>query len=344
MNREAITYLKSVFESGKLEHDIPSYKGVPYKALLVEPNSEMGFNIPYIMIIPMCPNINNQLVVESNNKESNLQDVVLEQGIETALKLVGRTRGKPSPVVVPLIPSLSPNSPYFQQLSVECFSVPIEDPLYRIDEQVKNIINHSKMVAEEITGVEMRDKVFLNGYSSSGVFAQRFSLLHPEIVETACIGGASGSIPVVSKDLPYPLGLMDYEALTGSEFDYKNYLNISFTYYVGELEDYRKFPTRFDEANNNAPMHDMSYFERSVPEDAGYMQRQMLGYNLLERAENTVAYLQDCGITINHTIIPGRAHNNIEGTDIKGVNEEGDSIVETTYLNSLLKSDDKQQN
>ena len=33
---------------------------------------------------------------------------------------------------------------------------------------------------------KVNDKIFLNGYSSSAVFAQRFSLIHPEIIETAC--------------------------------------------------------------------------------------------------------------------------------------------------------------
>ena len=59
----------------------------------------------------------------------------------------------------------------------------------------------SKSIIENETGKTVQDKIFLNGYSSSGVFAQRFALLHPDIVETACIGGASGSIPIPTEKL-----------------------------------------------------------------------------------------------------------------------------------------------
>ena len=54
-------------------------------------------------------------------------------------------------------------------------------------------------------GTKVNDKIFLNGYSSSGYFAQRFSLIHPELIDTACIGGSSGSIPIPNTDLDdYP--------------------------------------------------------------------------------------------------------------------------------------------
>ena len=60
-------------------------------------------------------------------------------------------------------------------------------------------------------GLITKDRIFLNGYSSSGVFAQRFALLHPEIVETACIGGASGSIPIPTEKIAYPIGIANYD-------------------------------------------------------------------------------------------------------------------------------------
>ena len=93
------------------------------------------------------------------------------------------------------------------------------------------------------------------------------------------------------EDLSYPLGIADYEELTGRSFDMKSYQQIKFRYYVGSLEDTRKTSERFDENGNLAPMHDMSYFDRSVPKEEGRKEREMFGKNLIERSKKK---LQSC--------------------------------------------------
>ncbi len=98
------------------------------------------------------------------------------------------------------------------------------------------------------------------------------------------------------EDLSYPLGIADYEELTGRSFDMKSYQQIKFRYYVGSLEDTRKTSERFDENGNLAPMHDMSYFDRSVPKEEG------------------------------------RTHNNFNG---HGVNELRDLFIKETYRKTL---------
>lgn len=158
--------------------------------------------------------------------------------------------------------------------------------------------------------VNLNDKIFLNEYSSSGCFAQRFSLIHPELIDTACIGGASGSIPIPNLD--YPLGIKNYEELFGKKFDIEEYKKITFNYYVGSLECETKSSDRTDENGNLAPMHDMSYFDRSVPTDVGESYRKRLGQDMFERAKNIIEILRNIGINISHTIIPNTAHNDQE--------------------------------
>ena len=143
-------------------------------------------------------------------ESENLQEII-EQGAQTGIRLAQLTRDLPCPILVPLIPSYK-DYPYLQQLSQECFSLSTDDKNYRIDEQVVRIINKAKSILEKERGLVVKDRIFLNGYSSSGVFAQRFALLHPNIVETACIGGASGSIPIPTKKIAYPIGIADYES------------------------------------------------------------------------------------------------------------------------------------
>lgn len=330
-NGKFIKYVSNELVNGK-DMEIESVlNGVPYKIMFLAIDSDNGINIPSILAIPLSNEVNNQIVVEANNLESEDSKKILEQGIQTGYRLACLTRDLPAPIIIPLIPSHI-NYPYLQQLSTECFDIPKGDKNYRIDEQVVRIINKSKAILKNEVGLTASDKIFLNGYSSSGVFAQRFALLHPDVVETACIGGASGSIPVPTKDLSYPLGIADYEQLTEKEFDFENYSKIKFRYYVGELETQNKSNTRVDDFGNLAPMHDMSYFNRSVPVDVGKKQREIFGKDMFSRAERTIQVLKSLGIDIQHEIILGRGHNNIDGI---GVNELGDKIISDTYKNTI---------
>ena len=167
-------------------------------------------------------------------------------------------------------------------------------------------------------------------------FAQRFALLHPEIVETACIGGASGSIPIPTEKIPYPIGIANYEELTGKKFDLESYSKIKFRYYVGELETQNKSDSRVDDLGNPAPMHDMSYFNRSVPIEVGKQQREALGREMFCRAKKTIEILQSLGIDVQHKIILGRSHNNRSGT---GVNELGDKFINDTYKSTIVNKE-----
>lgn len=331
-NDKFIKYVSNELVNGK-DIEIESVlNGVPYKIMFLAIDSDNGINIPSILAIPLSNEVNNQIIVEANNLESEDSKKILEQGIQTGYRLACLTRDLPAPIIIPLIPSHK-NYPYLQQLSIECFDIPKGDKNYRIDEQVVRIINKSKAILKNEVGLTASDKIFLNGYSSSGVFAQRFALLHPDVVKTACVGGASGSIPVPIKDLSYPLGIADYEQLTGKEFDFENYSKIKFRYYVGELETQNKSNTRVDDFGNLAPMHDMSYFNRSVPVDVGKKQREIFGKDMFSRAKRTIQVLKSLGIDIQHEIILGRGHNNIDGI---GVNELGDKIISDTYKNSIV--------
>jgi len=116
------------------------------------------------------------------------------------------------PIVVPIVPCLK-GLPDFQQMSVES----VID--FKIHEKVKDCIDSARLEIEQITGKNVQDRIFLSGYSASGLFAQRFALAYPEMINRALIGGAAGTIPVPTKKLKYPIGIQDYETVFGKEFD-----------------------------------------------------------------------------------------------------------------------------
>lgn len=323
------------FESLKTESNVEfnySNWGKEYTVQIVYPNDISNYNIPYILVLPKNMKENCILAVESNNLETENSDDLLNNGLLTAHKLVQQLKDNDNPVLIPIVPSVKNGIPYYQQLSKECFSIPSAHPFYRIDLQVLNIINEVKQNLSD--KINLRDKIFLNGYSSSGVFAQRFALLHPEIVDTLCIGGASGSIPVPILELGYPLGIADYYEITGKQFDLEVYSQIKFRYDIGQFEDKRKTSERYDESGNFAPMHDMSYFDRSVPITVGKKQREMFGTNIFERSKNEISCMKQMGIDIEQTIFEGRTHNNASGI---GVNELGDAFINRAYEEALME-------
>lgn len=289
-----------------------------YHIFCIPPNAERGINIPSIIIVPQNDTIYNQVVLQVNDCDvNNLPEMIINGGI-VGNQLMAITKESYAPMVIPLLPAMTENGIYFQQLSKECFELPDTDIYYRIDEQVIRIINEAKTILEGKFGIKSSDKIFLNGYSSSAVFAQRFSLIHPEMIEAACIGGAIGSIPVPSRSIGYPIGIEDFEKLFGKKFNMDAYSKIKFRYYVGELETAMKADNRVDDDGMPAPMHDMSYFDKSVPTEIGRRQREVLGKDIFARANKTIEILKKQGIDMDLTIIPGRSHNDKSGI---GVNE-----------------------
>ena len=217
------------------------------------------------------------------------------------------------PIVVPIVPSLK-GFPDFQQMSVES----VRD--FQIHEKVKECIDDARMQIEQITGKKVQDKIFLSGYSASGVFAQRFALAYPEIINRALIGGAAGTIPVPTKKLKYPVGIQDYETLFGKEFDPEAYKKIQFAYYVGEREGAKagNYDINGDKITSDnqipAPMHDMSFRGVTTPKDVGVEQRRLLGQTLNERYKNAIEANKRYGIDMEGIVVSGSSHRHIHNS------------------------------
>jgi pimeloyl-ACP methyl ester carboxylesterase len=81
----------------------------------------------------------------------------------------------------------------------------------------------------------------MSGYSAGGMFTQRYALLHPERLLAISAGQCGGylTLPVPHYDnyrLDWPLGINDFDSLTGQSFDMDAYKNIPQFIYVGDLE------------------------------------------------------------------------------------------------------------
>ena len=116
-----------------------------------------------------------------------------------------------------------------------------DEILKRHDLQLISMIDAARASLRE-KGIETEDRVLIQGFSASGMFANRFAVLHPDRV-LAVAAGAPGGWPIVpvatdgDLKLPYPAGVEDLESLTGKPFDLETYRKIPQLIYLGDQDD-----------------------------------------------------------------------------------------------------------
>jgi dienelactone hydrolase len=111
----------------------------------------------------------------------------------------------------------------------------------RLDLQLLAMIDHAR-AALAINNIQTDEKFLLQGFSASGMFANRFTVLHPDRVK-AVASGSPGGWPIAplesfnGKELPYPAGIADIESLIGQPFDSLAYNAVPQLIFMGSLDD-----------------------------------------------------------------------------------------------------------
>ncbi len=157
----------------------------------------------YLMALPEKIKENCRLMVESYNSggkskkaydENVLEALYNGNSIENLIMEIVTD----APIVLPITPDIIGENDE-QMLSLEA----VKDD--NMASKFMECIKEAKEKVEQEYGKKVADKIFLNGYSASGVFAQRFALIYPEIIDSCLIGGAAGTVPIPSEELEYPL-------------------------------------------------------------------------------------------------------------------------------------------
>lgn len=113
--------------------------------------------------------------------------------------------------------------------------------LVRLDLQLLAMVDQARRSLTQ-QGIQTEEKFLIQGYSASGMFANRFAALHPTRVRAVAVGSPGGwpiaPAPTFSGEaLPYPAGVADLEALTGKPFDYESFKSIPQLIVLGSLDD-----------------------------------------------------------------------------------------------------------
>ena len=207
-----------------------------------EADSAKGFQWPYYLYVPSTIESSHILVITNNTGYTSDDFSVHDQAAQSLVnwkKSLAKYLG--CPLLVPVFPrpynfqeagythaldevSLTATSTVYYRLDLQLIAM-IEDAINRLNERE----------------IDFEETILMWGSSASGMFANRFTALHPERVKAAAIG-APGGWPIApvaeyeGVELNYPIGIADLFQLVGYSFDMENFKNTPLYLYLGDQD------------------------------------------------------------------------------------------------------------
>lgn len=225
----------------------PDAGELPRTTLIEVPaDPSKGFHFPYLLILPEAQPQPLPVIVETNNDGE--ADVPYGTHFYWALHvakyrhLIVASTLKAA-VFVPIFPRFSNRlggkELYMHALTRSAISTRVPQ-LRRIDLQLEAMIADLRQRLAD-RGVKMMPKVLLNGFSASGQFALRWTMIHPQSVCAVAAGGFGGlptlPMPRLGRNsLQYPLGTKDWSNLFGEAFDVAAYRLVPQLFYLGDRD------------------------------------------------------------------------------------------------------------
>ncbi|MCA8973990.1 MAG: hypothetical protein KDC98_04675, partial [Planctomycetes bacterium] len=213
-----------------------------------------GFHFPFFLFVPSAVERDGSahLLVEPNNTGTTSDDLDVHR--DRAADLVRRShanrlaRQLHVPLLVPVFPRPASDwRTYTHALDRDSLEIR-GGPLERIDRQLLAMIDCARgLLAAD--GAPMSERVFLDGFSASAKFCNRFAFLHPERVQAVATGGVNGlpTLPLAERNgvaLPFPIGIADIEVFTGQPFARATHARIAQYVYMGYLDRNDTLPAR----------------------------------------------------------------------------------------------------
>lgn len=320
-----------------------------FKVLQISEGTIEGVNIPCILVLPESIDNMGKVILSFNNENGKtLKDSV--ENMKKELPDVMKGLDIRFPVIIPILPSkeefdssLKEKGIDFEvgdpkQFAVECFSkqVPKENKFYRIDNQVKKIIEtiignpELKKEIQSITSIEhpisFSNRIYGFGHSGAGAAMMRFASLVPEVLDTIIIGGNGDIIPTPfgknAGELEYPFGAKNYQELLGREFSEEDYKRINFQFYIGDNEDSNPIYDTIRDENYKEGMTGNNF----APKDTAETYKGIYGRTFFERMKNVLKEYENSGINIGLKIYENDCHSVIKPEDLKGILNQTDGF------------------
>ena len=228
--------------------------------LIIKKDINKGFQNDYILFIPKGTPINKKIVllVEPNNtgKTSDSIEIHKESAINLAtVSSVGNNVATmlKIPLLVPIFPRPSSQELIYTHALDRDVILDNSQELKRLDLQLLEMIKDAKNILSSLN-IKVDDKIFMNGFSASATFTNRFAFIHPEKIKALAIGGFNGELMLPEKKINqlkfnYPLGIHDFSKLFNKNFDINQFKSIPQFIYMGKLDD--NDAVQFDDAYND---------------------------------------------------------------------------------------------
>jgi len=256
-----------------------------YGVTLVEADPASGFEYPYYLFTPPGGGEEVPLLVEPNNTGTATDD--FEKHRQGAREFVegGLTRRLSKKLSVPLLVPVFPRpqsdpvdaTHYVHQLDVDTLMIS-DGPLERVDLQLLRMVEDAKERLSD-TAYSFSDQIIMNGFSASGNFVDRFTVLHPDRVLSVTAGGLNGMtvLPLgeaKGHTLPYHIGIADVEKITGEPVDLAALDEVNQLLYMGSEDQNDTIP--YDDAWTSDEMRETAlavYGEEMIRDRFPFCQR-----------------------------------------------------------------------
>ena len=226
--------------------------------IYVKPDPGDAFHYPYFLYLPeqVVQNQETFIVVEPNN--SGFVDDDLQKHIDKAKRTATRSfylgnyvaQNLKISLLVPVFPRRKSEWKIYTHALDRDAIIQKDNTLARIDNQLIEMFTDARLKLEE-KNIPTREQFLLTGFSASGTFANRFTLMHPDKVFAVAAGGLNGLLMLPTDslkglDLKYPLGTSDFKDLFNEDFQMNLFMKTPQFYFMGELDDNDAVP--YDDA------------------------------------------------------------------------------------------------
>lgn len=213
--------------------------------ILVDSNPSKGFWNSYLLFLPKGTPLNKRtfLLVEPNNTGKTSDSMIVHK--KAAIDLASSSSvgnnictNLKIPFLVPIFPRPETKALVYTHALDRDVILEENEDLRRLDLQLIAMIEDARIVLTQMK-ILTYEQIFLNGFSASATFTNRFLFIHPKKVKAAAMGGLNGELMLPlknwkSQDFDYPLGLHDFEEIFGNACDLVSLRKIPQYIYMGK--------------------------------------------------------------------------------------------------------------
>ena len=216
------------------------------ETIRIDPDKDAGFTYPYYLYIPAGVERDSDpppvLVIPNNSGKINDDLEFHEKNVRLKMLQAAFVFGKLNvPIMMPVFPRPKTQWKIYTHALDRDTLLTDDTRFARTDKQLIAMHRSARTVMEK-RSIATADRILLYGFSAAGMYANRFAFLHPEKVRAAAVGSPGGwpIAPVASykkRKLRYPLGVGDFETVSGSRFDLEKVRKIRFFFFLGDKDD-----------------------------------------------------------------------------------------------------------